>query len=76
MSPPYQVGKCPFLKKNEHQLQIILGIYIRNSWAMFNWDIYQTLRTACCSGGYGASFSIFHPQPEDFSLDDVTHVTL
>ena len=43
---------------------------------MFNWDIYQTLRTACCSGGYGASFSIFHPQPEDFSLDDVTHVTL
>ena len=28
----------------EHHLQISVGIYIPNSWAMFNWDIYEPLQ--------------------------------
>ena len=27
----------------EYHLQISVGIYIPNSWVMFNWDIYQPL---------------------------------
>ena len=27
----------------EHRLQIFVGMYITNSWVMFNWDIYQLL---------------------------------
>ena len=33
----------PIVGYFEHQLQIIVGVYILNSWVMFKWDIYQPL---------------------------------
>ena len=33
-----------------HHLQISVGIYIPNSWVMFNWDIYQPLLNVCSLG--------------------------
>ena len=33
----------PFWGFFEHHLQISVGIYIPNSWVMFDWDIYQPL---------------------------------
>ena len=33
----------------EYHLQISVGIYIPNSWVMFNWDIYQPLKVSLVS---------------------------
>ena len=41
----------------EYHLQISVGIYIPNSWVMFNWDIYQPLNW----GGWVGSLGLDQP---------------